>query len=122
MRDPRHLVVSDESARYTVASEPSGGNRYWVQCLYGPPLFRVVGARGGERCSGATVGGRDAMRAYLETMASELAAPLPPESDRVDGMPRSIPFTHRGMASTRAVHEKRRSIVTRERVSLLSRV
>ena len=88
-RDPRHLVVSDESARYTVASEPSGGNRYWVQCLYGPPLFRVVGARR-VSCSGATVGGRDAMRAYLETMASELAALLPPRV--MHDMPRSIPF------------------------------
>ena len=89
VRAPRHLVVSDESARYTVASEPSGGNRYWVQCLYGPPLFRVVGARR-VSCSGATVGGRDAMRAYLETMASELAALLPPRVMR--DMPRSIPF------------------------------
>ena len=89
VRDPRHLVVSDESARYTVASEPSGGNRYWVRCLYGPPLRRVVGARR-VSCSGATVGGRDAMRAYLETMASELAALLPPRV--MHDMPRSIPF------------------------------
>ena len=88
-RDPRHLVVSDESARYTVASEPSGGNRYWVRCLYGPPLRRAVGARR-VSCSGATVGGRDAMRAYLETMASELAALLPPRV--MHDMPRSIPF------------------------------
>ena len=49
----------------------------------------MLGARR-VSCSGATVGGRDAMRAYLETMASELAALLPPRV--MHDMPRSIPF------------------------------
>ena len=80
------LAVSDETASYTLATEPH--NAEWIFRAYGPAVLGRIGANR-VSCVGVTYGDAEAISHYLDSFVDELAA-LPPKAAGIGGADTAI--------------------------------